>query len=398
VIHGVKIEQKICLTSYIFSKNTNSLEFHATFEKKIMKAYSYLSLCAVIAFTLIFCMQSYAQITITSTNMPQPGDEMPMSRKLAAETEINGHTIAGTDVSWNFSGITKTDQQVVSYISPTSNDIQYICIAIFNNPLDPEHNSTMARRGEGGGDPMGNIQVTDVFEFFKLNSSVFSLTGRSSNVNGVPTCVRNIPVDTIYTFPLEYGDTIISSSAYNINVPTIGYYGQTLHRHSVADAWGSVTTPFGTFEALRIKSTLQFTDSIYYESMGFGMMFPHTETHYTWLSTDYRFPVFVVEEKGVNFGGTIAFWADSLDQTNISNHIADTYLQVFPNPASDFVFVSFPENQTVEEIIIYDFSGREILRSIPEPTNGYVSLDGIPAGLYILTTNKKELFVKLLVH
>jgi len=374
------------------------LEFHTNFEKKIMKAYSYHSLCAVIAFSLIFGMQSFAQTTITSAHMPQPGSEMPISRNLAPGTQINGHTLSGANVSWNFSGISKTDQEIVSYISPTSTDIQYICIAIFNNPLDPEHNSTVARRGEGGGDPMGNIQVTDVFEFFKLNSSMFSMTGRSSNVNGTPTCVRNVPVDTIYKFPLEYGDTIISYSEYNINVPTVGYYGQTLLRHSVADAWGSVTTPFGTFEALRIKSTLQFTDSIFYESMGFGMKFPHTETHYTWLSTDYRFPVFVVEEKGVNFGGTIAFWADSLDQTGIHYQTQNNLFQVFPNPANDYVCVSFSEKNNINEIIVYDYNGREVLKSASESNNTCFSVAHIPPGLYVVTTNKKESFVKLLVY
>jgi len=347
---------------------------------------------------LFFSLQTSSQITITEDDMPGPGVEVPVSSKPEPGIEITGHSAAGEDIEWDFSMITKLEQNLVRYISPTSAEIQYICIAIFNNPMDPEHNSTVAKPGEGGGDPMGNIQITDVFEFYKLTEEIYSMTGRSSNVNGLPTCVRNNPVDTIYRLPLQYSDTIVSNSAFEINLPGVGYYGQTLERISVVDAWGTVHTPLGSFNTLRVKSTLHFIDTIYYDSYGFGAQFPHTETHYTWLSNDLQHPVFVVEEKGPNFGGTIAFWADTLDYTSFNEHHLSNAISVYPNPVEDEFVVMISEDIPLPvHIVISDFFGRKI--KVIEITSHIQTIDSNflkPGSVYYLQS-KEILFVSKII-
>lgn len=346
----------------------------------------------LITLLLIITLSGNAQISITSADMPEPGQSMPISRKAPLGDAIIGYELPGENIQWDFSSITKTEQQVVEYISPTSTDIQYICIAIFNNPLDADHNSTVAKPGEGMSDPMGSIQVTDVFDFFKNDSSLFTNVGRSSNVNTVPTCIRNIPVDTLYVFPLEFGTTFTSNSAFEIDIPTIGYYGQTLNRSSVADAWGTITTPYGTFEALRIVSTLEFVDTIYYESMGFGAKFPHTETHYTWLSNDMKFPVFSIEDKGQNFGGTIAFWPDTLDETGIIQHTEANEFTCVPNPADDYLNITLSGTFSFPYMIdIYNITGVKIDQIELHNPSITISTANYTPGVYFLkSTNGKQ--------
>jgi hypothetical protein len=342
---------------------------------------------------------SHAQITITSAHMPSPGEQAPVSMRTTPGSAITGHTLNGAGVTWDFSNITKQEQQIRSYISPTSSSIQFLCIAIFNNPLDPAHNATVARAGESMSPPMGTIQITDVYEFFQNNSQSYNLVGRSSSLNGTPTCVRNVPVDTIYKFPLEYGNSHTSFSAFDINIPTIGYYGQTQTRYSIADGWGTIITPFGTFDALRIKSVLDIVDTLYYDSMGFGFKFPHTETHYTWLTNDHKIPVFAVEEKGQNFGGTIAYWIDTLNNTGINNLSATFPFEAFPNPASQSITVNINDPELYgKKIILIDLNGKEYLNIVMTRSATEISLTGIPAGVYLLKTEDSAEVMKILIY
>jgi hypothetical protein len=346
---------------------------------------------------LLLSLLSHGQLTLTSNDFPVPGSEYPYSRKPAPGVEIDSYTNSGADITWDFSTILKTEQTVVRFISPTSTEIQYLCIAVFNNPTDPEHDSDVAKPGEGMSDPMGTIQVTDVFDFYQLTSDAYVCTGRSANVNGLPACIKNNPADTIFSLPFHYGDTVTSYSAFEIEIPGVGYYGQTLHRFSVADAWGTVTTPFGTFNSLRIKSTIEFEDSIFYESYGFGTTFPHTETHYVWLTNDHKIPIFSVEEKGQNFGGTIAFWIDTLDHTSVEFSASESGLNLYPVPATDFLTVELP-SETLNSglFFIMDCSGRVVQQVRLCKKVSYVSVSDLAPGIYLFSNEQKTIQKKFL--
>lgn len=312
---------------------------------------------------------------------------------------INGFTNAGAGQTWNFSSIASDDEQLNRFISPTSSEIQFICIAVFNNPLDPAHDATVARPGPDMSDPTQNIQITNVFEFFKNSDSIFSMVGRSASVNGVPACVRTNPVDVVYRFPLNFGDSITSYSEFEIEIPTVGYLAQTLNRTAVADAWGTIQTPIGTFNTLRIKSTLMFTDSIYYQSMGIGFKIPHTETHYTWLTNDLRFPVFVIEDRGVSFGGTIALWADTTDYTSVIENETFADFLVFPSPVRDQLTIQIQDPKLFgQEISIADLTGKLHKRMTATGTTNTLSVTDLAPGMYIITVTNTIYRKKVLVY
>jgi hypothetical protein len=365
-----------------------------------MKTFSKIQKSAIITcIILLFSIVSSSQISITSIDMPAPGDEMLFGIRMQPGAAINGFANAGAGQTWNFSSITSDDEQLNRYISPTSSEIQFICIAVFNNPLDPAHDATVARPGPDMSDPMQNIQITNVFEFFKKSDSIFSMVGRSASVNGVPACVRTNPVDMIYRFPLNFGDTITSYSEFEIEIPTVGYLAQTLNRTSVADAWGTIQTPIGSFNALRIKSTLMFTDSIYYQSMGIGFKIPHTETHYTWLTNELRFPVFVIEDRGASFGGTVALWADTTDYTSVfeNDFIAD--FQIFPNPARDQLTIQIHDQNLYEtEISISELTGKIHKQIITAGATNTLSVTDLAPGIYIITVGKSMYRKKVIIY
>jgi hypothetical protein len=346
-----------------------------------------LSISIVILLFVFIEQQAVSQITITQQDMPSAGVDLQLYTQSPLSTMFQGYATGGENLTWDFSLISSQVVDTAKYISSSSLSIQYVCIAVYNNPLDPDHNATVARLGEDISDPMGNIEVTNVFEFFKNNSQAYTMVGRSANVNGLPTCIRNNPVDTVYKFPLNYGNTYSSFSQFEIEIPSVGYYGQSLQRSSTVDAWGEITTPLGSFDALRVKSTLLFIDTIYYESSNFGIKIPHTETHYTWLTNDFQIPVFVIEEKGATFGGTIAYWVDTTQSTQISliEHVND--FDVFPNPSfNGHFFVKTPHNHTLinGNIFITDMTGKRV-KSVPYSVNkDLYQFHLLPKGTYII--------------
>lgn len=350
----------------------------------------------LILFTVQF---SHAQISITSSDMAVPNHQIPVSRNQQPNQFITGFQTSGQNVTWDFSGITATNQQIANLISPTSSDIQFLCIAVFNSPFDPEHNATVARNSEIMAPPFGGIEISNVYEFFKKTDSTFSMVGRSASINSAPTCIRSNPVDLLYRFPLQYGDTIESYSEFEIDIPTFGYYGQQLTRKNIADAWGVVITPLGSYNALRIKSELQISDSIYYDSGGFGIRFPHTETHYIWLTNDMIIPVFTVEERGLTFGGTIASWADTLINSDIFE-IQNAGVSLFPNPVSgDQLYINVTDRFSGrKECIVYDIMGRKQMSVQVVHGLNEIQVSSLAAGVYYIRTEGTDNLLKFIVY
>lgn len=347
---------------------------------------------------LISIPEIYSQVTITSAQMPDPGDQMVFGIRPEPGGAVSGYTTSGTGIMWNFSTITAASTDTNRFISSTSGEIPFICIAIFNNPLDSMYNATAAKVGLPLQIPMGLIPITDLYDFFRKTNYSYSQVGRSASVNGIPSCIKNNPPDRVYKFPFSFGDTLNSVSNFEIVLPGVGYYRQTKIRNSQADAWGTVVTPSGTFNALRIKSILEITDTVYSENFGVGVKIPHTETHYTWLSNTLKFPVFVIEEKGPNFGGTVALWADTVSNTNITTVDYSENVLVFPNPAGEFVNIYFSgSNCEDQEFSLYDIHGKECIRETIHCGRSQISLQGIPAGVYVLKAKGSTRGIKVLV-
>src|SRR6185369_9997600 len=99
-------------------------------------------------------------------------------------------------------------------------------------------------------------------------------------------------------------------------IPNFGYYRKQQTRTNEVDGWGTLITPFGTFNTLRVKSTLNITDSIYLDTLGFGLTIPRqTIVEYKWLAPGKKIPVLEVDITLAIFGGTFTVdrvnWQDN---------------------------------------------------------------------------------------
>lgn len=245
------------------------------------KLFTLLLLSSLIAFN------SSAQVTITQNDMPHSGDELYRTR--ANINPFLNYAATGPNHVWNFANITAAAQDSAIYQSVSSTNFVYAFAYadIFLNPNRANH----ARQGVDI--PFNNLlPITDPYTFYYRSNSVYKKVGYGVELAGIPVPIIYTNHDEIYSLPIDFTDTDSSFSSYNLSIPTLAYYGYEQSRTNVADGWGVITTPSGTFDALRVKTELFGRDTINLDTLGLGFVIDRPKiTEYKWLSPGYRVPV-----------------------------------------------------------------------------------------------------------
>jgi hypothetical protein len=237
--------------------------------------------------SLALVATSQAQITIGLSEMPAAGDQLTRTRANPAPFINYGAT--GPNFTWNFNNLTAAGQDTRTYQSVVSTNLAFTFIFadIFINPNRANHATA------GTDIPFNDLlPFEDAYTFFFRSNSVYRKVGFGVEAFGVPLPITMDQQDVIYQLPLNFGNTSSSFSRWSVNVPTLAYYGYEQQRNNVVDGWGTITTPAGTFDALRVKTTLDGRDSIQTDlvSLGFAIERPRV-TEYKWLANGLRVPV-----------------------------------------------------------------------------------------------------------
>jgi len=334
----------------------------------------------------ILSLSSSAQLTITNNDMPSVNDIYHIS--ITANLQGNNPALTGTNFLWDYSQLQASIQRSDTFVAVSSTPFAYQYY--FNNIfLYPNHKADYAIKGNDINFQVVNI--TDVYDFYKNASSQYTNVGFGSNINGVPSSTRRIPVDVQYVFPLNYNNNSVSYSEFLASIPTVGDYGQFQERIDTVDGWGSLITPFGTFNCLRVKSILNITDTLYTSQFGTGFSFPRPQQiEYKWLAVGSGVPVLKITTTA---GGSQIEYQDNL-MVGINDNVLPIYqLKVFPNPAKESIVIDF-QSLKKEQITINlkDINGKlikEVYSGDIEKGNNHIllSLTEFSNGLYFLDMN-----------
>jgi len=299
---------------------------------------------------------SFAQVTVSTSDMPNVNDTIRFSETI----DIQGvdPALTGTNYLWDFSLLQPISQRIDTFFAVTSTPIAYQFF--FNNVfLYAAHKASYATTGQDF-----NLQVvnfTEVFDFIKNSSSAYSNVGFGSNINGIPSSTRKIPVDVEYSLPLNYGNTNTSNSEFSVGVPTVGTYGQTQERIDTVDGWGSLITPYGTFNCIRVKSVLNKIDTIYTDQFGIGFTIPRPqEIEYKWLANGKGMPLLKVVTNGgavteIEYQDSIRDLSVGVNKISFINEV-----KVFPNPTKDFIVIDLTSKKFGNvSIEMFDVLGKE---------------------------------------
>jgi len=118
---------------------------------------------------------------------------------------------------------------------------------------------------------------------------------------------------------MNYLNKDSSNSSISLPIPNLGYYGKRQKRVNQVDGWGTLITPYGTFNTLRIKSTLTINDTIYLDTLHAGFTIPRPIAYeYKWFSAGSKIPMLEIDATAAGGNNvTIARvnWRDSLMTT-----------------------------------------------------------------------------------
>lgn len=323
-----------------------------------------------------------AQISITSADIATIGTVVRQANDTLPDPSITPGP-SGANVTWNFAAL----------------DTMQVDTFIFTNPAWTTYGSQF---------PSSNLailiasQADSATIYLENTSSGLYITGQSA----AGVAVDMEPNDLLLPFPATMGTSFTSTSLYSAEQPVTGTAGvdsarfsRTTAKTAEADAWGTLTTPLGTFDVIRVASTSIISDSIWVHTTG---PFPpagwylaestqDTTYKFTWWANNVGFPL--VEMDSTSGGYDVRWLMATPTATSVNAIAGSSRLSVYPNPAQDVVNISLPAGAGTR-FVIYDASGRTVRSEILTGAVTSVKVDRLTAGIYFYTasTAAGELF------
>lgn len=217
---------------------------------------------------LISVFNVESQITLTTADFATGGDTVRMS-----QATDNGYDYAATGLAynWDFSSLLP-NAQVLKDFRGMSNAPTF---AQFIFGLFAAQNYQASYFIESTDLPLAQITsflpitIENIFQYNRKTADSLTAVGYSmkvslsGNSNDLP--IKSDTIETRYDFPLNIGNTHSSRGYTSVDFNPIydAKWNQHRTRTTTVDGYGSITTPFGTFDVLRIKHDIDEVDSLY---------------------------------------------------------------------------------------------------------------------------------------
>ena len=333
--------------------------------------------------------------SINSTDMPAVGDSLRLSQAaVVLPTGAPALTLNGANKTWNYAGLVATAQRVARY-NNVSTAAGFLLQFTFNNSLLSPDTKASVVSPENTPIPAGTgIPISDPMAFYNTTSADFRSVGYAATYSGtgVPvTYAAKAQQDIIYRLPITYGNaTDVSNSL--ISTPSAlastGFFSQKRQRTNQIDAWGTLTTPFGTFQTVRVVTKLIDHDSLAIGgAAGQGITLP-TRREYKWLAKTIHVPVLTITTNEVAGIETIT----SVEYRDIYRRFVplagrdaatQAVFSAAPNPsaAGEAVRLMVPAGSGPLTVAATDLLGRQVFsRDFGGSPSGVLTLDAAAFG------------------
>lgn len=331
---------------------------------------------------LFITTHTFGQVSYLSTDFANIGYSQFVSSSIN-DADYN-FTETGTNFNWNYNGLVALNQETVSFIDPNNtgyklawcffNNYLFNCNTQFNNNFNMASQLAQGIELEGFG-------ADNVYAHFRKTSTNFQnrMIGAEVTTDGqtLPLILSYTLPDTIYEFPFTYGSNSTSVSQITLdlnsfNFPIIISIAQ--ERINNVEGWGSLTTPFGTFDnVLKMKTVLNTLTNI--NNDGEITEIPSITHEYKWFDKTHGIPVLEVlgpVVDGVWTAANIRYIDNELSTFNPSFE----QIVVYPNPTNGELYTNMPL-ENIQNISIYNLFGQKVGQNL--------NLSHLDNGFYIVT-------------
>lgn len=311
---------------------------------------------------------SKAQITVERSDL----GNLTATTLILANDTVNLVAVSpgnpGPNQTWNLSMLANHYQDTMAFIPPAGTP----CAADF-----PQ--ATFAIR-------MGEGFAYGYDDNTKLEIQGYCGTGEPF-VSGYIS-MKIMPPERKIIFPLTFGT---SWQEQNRQVLTIGNPNPppdsvriviTTQWNYQADGWGMVSTPAGSFNALRVKGIRDQIDSVFVKMFGLWVFFQREESHeteYIWIPKGGLWVANVVVD---NATGQVIQAQYAVNPTASLTETVEHDLTFFPNPVYGGVATLIRQDNTPAWLSILDVNGRMVKTETVNSATYLVDFGDLAPGIY----------------
>jgi hypothetical protein len=346
----------------------------------------------LLSFLLFTGLFLQAQPTIDQSTFVQVGDVFEYEQLIYDPMEDYALiTAAGADTTWDFSALLTLDGQGATELYYPLDSTPDLFNLFFGNPFLAGENFSNLALSVSVLDfelPLP-LQIENGFQFYRSDEEGYFITGNAAEVEGLPLISTYENLDRVYAFPLNYLDADTNDFDFFTEVPSIGAIGQEGTRRNLVDGWGQVLIPGGdSYNCLRVRTELEVTDTIYLEFTQTGTLVERPlQVIYTWISPELGG---VVAEASFVEDVLISFRSlANISALSTSSVAEEPYFKVFPNPTSDAVQISIP-NDLRASLTIFDLTGR-IVRQHQLRGRESIDISSLSEGIYLFNLRSESI-------
>lgn len=307
-----------------------------------------------------------AQITITQSDVPQPGSQASMAVDLTGN--FTPQAASATAQIWNYAALTNTQTNGYFFVSPSSTP--------YSNAFP---SSTLA----------DSVAYASGDTYFVTTPSGFFGTGYGESKDGYPVALTLHPYYEQIPLPATYGATDGGISRGDSEM-AINYMGFDSGKANIViqyadtvDAWGTMTTPYGTYNVIRQKHYDVTIDSILVHSHLGWIVYEANRNvtyMYRWYANNFSYYFATMQMDHTNTHDSIVQWFNGFT-AGINNISSSHYTTVYPNPCQTQLTFNC-SSPVARQITVFDMTGRQL--SEQEIRNGMLIMNtsSFPAGMY----------------
>ena len=355
---------------------------NCTFEKtKFMK---------LLYLILFIPFVSICQITVDVNDFADGGDTVRLS---TANNPGIDFTTTGANMSWDFSDLSAEGQELVEYkdVSLAGPLVSFTFGAFADETYQATNYTAATDIPLDAAGQFLPININEVNQFAKHSDSAIGLVGLAINVEGNDIPVPSDTIETKYVLPLNFGDVYNSRGYTYLNMNPIFnlIWIQYRQRSSSVDGWGTITTPFGSFDCLRVKHEITETDSVLIDFAGTGnpiwieLPVPPS-VDYEWIAKNELAPILSI--RTTNAGGNetvtqikyrdIYLGLDAGINENTLN------LKIGPNPVNNTLLINGLNEETPYQLL--SLEGKVIQTGTMNHMNAKIDVSELKTGIFLI--------------
>jgi hypothetical protein len=339
-------------------------------------------------------------ISITGADLPYDG----LAVILAVDTITNvslGSAAPGQ--VWNYSNLTLQYPKYADYhaTSTTPYAATYPTSNIYTYGPGDLYGSLY------GGAPVG---PGNGYCFWKSDNTGFWVTGfrpESGMFSGVD--VQNAPPELVIGAPATYGSMFTAYGRWELPMnhnpaDPDTFYVRTIKKQIIADACGSITTPYGTYpNVLREHEYITEIDSVFGKYMGFPVYSTEylrdSSNTYSYIANGVGYPVCIVHCDKHNVVQNVEYFAGyyiGIDE----KPVADQTLSIYPNPTDGHITIELPKgnSKTENQIFIYNSFGSLVWQTNTSADVISADISNFARGIYFVKfSNGDKIITKKIV-